>query len=118
MVDIVNDLSSWKGRMEHLVRCECTRGWWSRDHDLIEVLEWAIRMVQHKAFRVKGLLFAVLEPGHYLTLQVMTKLKAYVVDQMEGLINDSYQCQSSLDRFIMEYEPDSGSPPSTLHSMS
>jgi hypothetical protein len=40
--------------------------------------------------RVKGLLSTVLEPEHYLALQAMKKLKADVVDKMEGLMSDSY----------------------------
>jgi pyridoxal biosynthesis lyase PdxS len=35
------------------------------------------------------LLSTVLELGHYLTLQVMKKLKIDVVDEMEGLMSDS-----------------------------
>jgi hypothetical protein len=48
-------------------------------------------MVQCIVSRVKGLLSTVLEPEHYLALQAMKKLKADVVDKMEGLISDSYE---------------------------
>jgi hypothetical protein len=89
MDDIVNDSIYWKGEVEHLVRCEHTHGRWSRDRELIELLEWAIRMVRCIASKVKGLLSAVLEPGHYLTLQAMKKLKVDVVDEMEDLMSDS-----------------------------
>jgi hypothetical protein len=39
MDDIVNDSINWKDEVEHLVRCECMQGRWSRDHLLIEILE-------------------------------------------------------------------------------
>jgi hypothetical protein len=35
MEDIVNDSINWKGKVEHLVQCECTQGRWSRDYELI-----------------------------------------------------------------------------------
>jgi hypothetical protein len=89
MDDIVNDSIYWKGEVEHLVRCEHTHGRWSRDHELIELLEWAIRMVRCMTSKVKGLLSTVLELGHYFTLQVMKKLKIDVVDEMEGLMSAS-----------------------------
>jgi hypothetical protein len=63
-------------------------------------------------FRVKGSLSAVMEPRHYLTLQAIKKLKADVVDQMEILMSNSYQCQMSLNKYIREYEPDNETPPS------
>jgi hypothetical protein len=48
------------------------------------------------------------------------KLKANVVDEMDDLVHDSLQCQCSLDKFMREQEPDSGSPPSdvTIPSLS
>jgi hypothetical protein len=42
----------------------------------------------------------------------MMKLKADVGEEMDDLIYDSLQYQCSLDRFIREYEPESGSPSS------
>jgi hypothetical protein len=62
MDDIVNDLFSWKGEVEHLARCECTQGRWSRNHELIEHLEWPIRMVQLSVPRDKGYLGT--QPSH------------------------------------------------------
>jgi hypothetical protein len=54
----------------------------------------------------------VLELRHYLTLQAIKKLKVDVVDQMEGLLSDSYHCQTSLDEYIREYESGCESLPS------
>jgi hypothetical protein len=69
----------------------------------------------HIVFRIKSLLHAVLELGRSWGLPAIMKLMAVVVDEMEALIHDSLQCQSSLDKYIKEYEPDSGSPSSSVN---
>jgi hypothetical protein len=46
------------------------------------------------------------------------KLKVDVVDEIEALIHDSLQCQSSLDKSIREFDSGSGSPSSGVNGTS
>jgi hypothetical protein len=55
----------------------------------MEVLYWAIQMMQRKVNRVKESLELVLQPGRSLGTAVIMKLKKDVVDEMEALVHDS-----------------------------
>jgi len=104
------------GEMDHLVhdslQFQCSLHNFRSEQELKGVLDWAIQAIQRKANRVKALVEQVLQSGRPLWPAAIMKLKTDVVEEMDDLDQDSLQCQCSLDKFLREQEPDSGSPPS------
>jgi hypothetical protein len=70
---------------------------------------WPIQTMERTMNRVKMLLDQVLQPGRSLGHEHIMKLKVDLVGEMKDLVHDSLQCQCSLDNFMGEQDPNSGS---------